>query len=254
MRFTRRMWAVMVAGLAVVASSLATTIAAASDYRGGGSSDLSVEVAEEGPRWQGETPAYVDALVTKLGAYVDSYPRQLGGVALSPDSQCAILYVVAAERSKLPFGLTQLISDNEDLIRVVEVEYSYAELLEIRDEYAQDVPSGFVSSAVDIVGNKVVLGVQANSPAKVHFDSLQRVRSYSQSLIDVEEIEMAEDATGRYNDYPRYYMGGSVTRSGAVCSLGIPVVTGGIRGVLTAGHCGVGTFKTPRGKFVGSTL
>lgn len=80
------------------------------------------------------------------------------------------------------------------------------------------------------------------------------MRSYSQSLIDVEEIEIAEDATGHYNDYPRYYMGGSVTRSGAVCSLGIPVVTGGIRGVLTAGRCGVGTFKTPRDKFVGSAL
>lgn len=61
----------------------------ASDYRDGGISDLSVEVAEEGPRWQGETPANVDAFVTNLGAYVDSHPRQLGGVALSPDSQCA---------------------------------------------------------------------------------------------------------------------------------------------------------------------
>lgn len=87
MRFSRRMWAAMVTGLAVMGSSFSTTIAAASDHPVGDSSDLSVEVAEESSGWQGETSANIDALVTKFGAYTYSYLGQLGGVALSSGSQ-----------------------------------------------------------------------------------------------------------------------------------------------------------------------
>lgn len=73
-----------------------------------------------------------------------------------------------------------------------------------------------------------------------------------------EQDEGAESLGGRRDDYPRYWMVGSLYSlfsGGRPCSLGIPVRVNGVSGVLTAGHCGTGGFRTIEGRkaFVGST-
>lgn len=67
--------------------------------------------------------------------------------------------------------------------------------------------------------------------------------------------EKIQPDIGRQNDYPMYFAGGAITKSGTRCSTGVPISVAGKFHTLTAGHCGKGTWNNGTGqKFVGSTF
>lgn len=60
------------------------------------------------------------------------------------------------------------------------------------------------------------------------------------------------DSMTRRADASPYSMGAEITSSSATCSLGVPILVGGVHRVLTAGHC-TGSTWTNNGNHVGTT-
>ncbi|WP_143180525.1 hypothetical protein [Bowdeniella nasicola] len=201
-------------------------------------------------RWYGEAPPQVDSLIEKLGELTDRHNDVFAGVALAFDRQTVNIYTAATDYDTRAPEVAKLIELNSRLVNIVPVEHSKTELLEIEQEATAMVgENNVLSSYIDVTQNRVVVGV---SP-----DALTKARSTFREFLDdspvvFDAVRSAQDSVGRYDDYPRYFMGGEIVAMGSSCSTGIPVTFDGVKGLLTAGHCPGSRYTTPQGKFVGN--
>lgn len=234
--------------ISMSAIALAPGISFASDSTLPHSEDLL-----EPKRWHNEAPTEVSILIEKLGTLADQHPEVLAGVALSYDRQSINLYTSNTDLNIHAPEVAKLIAEYPHYVTLIPVQHSYTELKEIQNTYTTALMGqGLVYSSVDIVNNKINLGVKEGSTADTLLHSQSRDTATS-TPITVKLTNEPEDSAGRYDDYQRYFMGGSIISS-SKCTLGIPLIVDGKKAALTAGHCLGDNFATPKKKLVGSTL
>ena len=210
-------------------------------------------VSEDTPKWTGQAPAHIDALVEKLGNLTDAFPETFGGVALSYDRQSVIVSVADASFRQIAPAVAKIIDANSKDVQVTMVPYSHAELTAGLESTVEQIGDDAVVSAwINVMDNTVRISTAPGQTAE-HALRMARQSLPDPSMVVIDTVNPAQDLTGRQNDYPRFFMGGSIRGSQKeICSLGIPVRLGNVRGALTAGHCTSARFTTPKGSFVGN--
>lgn len=203
--------------------------------------------------WYGVAPEEVDELLSILDPQVEEHPDLFGGVALAYDRQSVVLFVADDDYAKLAPEVAALVEENQDIVKTSRVEYSLSSLRALQLEVNESLRgSQMALSQIDVMNNSVKVGVESEAAAR----GLAATLNYEKREVplEIETISSMTNLAGRYDDYPRFYMGGAIEDANENwCSLGIPVVVGETRGVLTAGHCTSGTWRTPTGRLVGTT-
>lgn len=195
----------------------------------------------------------------ELGLLGDA-PCDACAYVVMSDDQTRMAIQVKGGVDALTGPARDLYEDNRDIIDIEEVEHSYLELRDIFDqvEDAYLGEQGFQQVSIDPYRNEVELVFNRASSGAIFrsaeggeipsSEEVKRVLSFDSDApvrVDVVSGKGVEFAAGRYDDYPRYWMGGKIKKDyqDVVCSLGIPVRVAGRSGVLTAAHCGRGSYK-----------
>ncbi|MBW3068840.1 MULTISPECIES: hypothetical protein [unclassified Actinomyces] len=250
--------------VALCFQAVTTSAVAADDVSG--PDDVGVNVVDEfGQRlWYGSESSTVAALANRAEEFAESHPDTVLGVALTSDRQVVEVFVTSLDIA----GLDELLSADSTHIRAVVNENS-PEQIRAAEEQVLNRDWGALhieSVAPDPIGDGIEVTIsEGDHPAdsrqdgnQSDFDDLED--SVLDSLGDigvgvrVTPGEPEVEAKTRFNDSSYFYAGGAIVLSnGTRCSLGAPIEIGGKYYVLTAGHCGKGTWRNGgNGNFVGS--
>lgn len=245
----RRLLAVGAAAAVVVAMS--TVGADADDV-----TDATEPVLER--TWIGEPSDRMEDVAFDLEQLVAENPNVFSGLAFASDFGAIEVYYAASEAKTADSLLDQVDANSTEIIRH-ERQRSLQNLLDLQQTTAQALTDQGVKwngLGIDFYADGLTLGVP---------DSTAMSRSTSTvdlSALGIVSTEIDQREAVAYSprfDAPRFTMGSqlidNITYGG--CSAGYPItLPNGTIGVLTAGHCGFGTYfndGNPTSYIVGAT-
>lgn len=220
----------------------------------------------------------INLIAEKLNAIGDELCPECGYFIFSEDQKSL--------RIQVKGGVTQLTGQARDIYLanrdVVDIEETSASLREMREamervyqhyssvEGFREVFIGNQGTSIDVVIAGEEDKKSLDSPRMLGFENdiledlhPNEVLAKERIPLHIHREENAEYVLtgGRYSDYSRFYMGGLAHKKGSYgsekvnCSLGVPVMYNGRSGVLTAAHCGKGSYDTSdRKTYIGSTV
>lgn len=205
--------------------------------------------------WKGEPTAELTAVGEQLQSYVDAHPSTATGVSYCLDYSSVEVFVTNPESSE-PTILATLSPSHSKLVLV---RHSTNSLQALRQGVASATKTLKALKVDAVVGPDPTKGgiiAAAHLPTKGGLVGIGDVESALRASVPegipvvLTEFKEARNST-RADDAPPFYMGGEIASSSETCSLGLPIVIGGVRRALTAGHCDGGNFYN-NGTFVGS--
>ncbi|OKL50280.1 hypothetical protein [Boudabousia marimammalium] len=128
----------------------------------------SPEVTSEEQLWHGTAPENVTELIEQLGPLVEKQPEVFAGVALAYDRQSVLLFATKADFKAEAPEAAKIAADNPNLVQVRQVDFSTQQLKTAQDKAAaqSEGVTGWATIAVDVMNNRVKLGVEPGSDAE----------------------------------------------------------------------------------------
>ncbi|WP_143233363.1 hypothetical protein [Actinomyces ruminis] len=231
-----------------------------------GPGDVGINIVDDfGQRlWYGSESSTVAALADIAEEFAESHPDTVLGVALTSDRQVVEVFVTSLDIG----GLDELLAVDATHIRAVVNENSPEQIRAAEEQVlSRDWDALNIESvAPDPIGDGIEVTVLEEDHAAESRQSGNQTdfADVEESVLDslgdlgvqvrVTPGEPEVEAKTRNNDSSYFYAGGAIVHdNGSRCSLGAPIEIGGKYYVLTAGHCGKGTWRNGgNGNFVGS--
>lgn len=201
--------------------------------------------------------------VTQLGVALETVANgnqdQIAGVALCSHYDGAAIFVKSSSG--------EILKEIEDIatkftnqkIIIKDSKFSLDDLLSAQMKLMenQDVLNTITGIAPDIYNGEFLIDINPKVWAQTSVYKT-KIETAATTLIDSSmTLRFQQGGEGELSsrdvDYAPHWMGAKLNgSSGGYCSSGVPIVIGGVRRLLTAGHCTSNTFSN-NGQFVGST-
>lgn len=219
-----------------------------------------VELGKSGKQVWYDTPG---SDVTQLGEALDSVANdnqnQIAGVALCSHYDGAAIFVKSPSDGILKevAEIAKKFPDQKILTR--SVDFSLNDLLatQIKLMQNQELVDNITGIAPDIYNGGLLIDIKPELWAQVSVYQ-SKIETIVEPLVEPSmSLKFQQGGEGELSsrdvDYAPHWMGAKLNGSaGGYCSSGVPLIIGGVRRLLTAGHCTSGTYSN-NGQVVGST-
>lgn len=215
-----------------------------------------LETDENGDyKWFGVTPADAQNLADELNALVAEHPTDFAGTAYCSHHEGLVVF--SAEPPDLVMDRVSAVAALHPglSVTVTDVGASWPEL-EAAAVSAVEMPEyegQIVGAAPDVTKGGIVIDVLGSGGQDSPWASAVAGQVAASVGLPVEARVVAEapEFSTRTNDASPYYGGARLNYPDGYCSAGLPIRTGGVTRLLTAGHCTYGVF-TNNGAQVGA--